>query len=650
MGATLNIAVIGAYGLSVDDENLKISQSCAKKMLAILAIHDGRAVARSSLSAFFWEGASESRARRNLRQLIYQLKTQLKGWQGLVVEHDSLRVDRDCTTTDIKRLMSNLDRGRVPSELLSAQGGSDYLFEWFGPVDGLLASWVELTKRDIYQRISDGLEKIMCAEDRQQSVYAAKALLNIDPVDETAVQFLLKHYASIGNVGQSLKIYQNLWQRLDEEFGMEPSARTSGLIASIKYGDGGLCVESVDQLWDWGISWPISKKITVDILANEVLGDEGEISFLGMAFRGAILNSLIRFREFQVVDCRSTDSGAEYQLALRFIGRDGIASLYLTLTQALSGKVLWSECIDDLRQSWSRCQVEIAGGIAAACSQTLSQTHLYDTERRSARPGALEEWLIGQRYLFEFRPDKQELARLHFERSIAVDPQFSRGYSSLAQLLNSKHLACPGLLLERASLAQSKRYAIRAVALDPLDSLAQLCRAWSSCLLGEYDQAISGFEFALSCNESDPWTEISVALGLAFSGRVREAEKLAAMSIVRLWARTPVYWAYHCTIRFLFGDYAGAARAAENADGSILNIHGWHALALWRLGREEQSIDCWRMLTDRAKSSWAVQEVVGQSSIRNWFAMGFPLRDQKLKNALERTIDDVSRAYSRSNA
>ena len=209
-------------------------------------------------------------------------------------------------------------------------------------------------------------------------------------------------------------------------------------------------------------------------------------------------------------------------------------------------------------------------------------------------------------------------------------------------------MSCPGVLPDRTMLEQSKRYATKAAALDPLDSLAQLCRAWASCLLGEHDQALSGFDLALTCNENDPWTEISAALGKMFCGDAKAAGKLAARSAIKIWARTPVYWTYQCTIRYLQNDYANAVRAAENSDNVIINVHGWHAAALWNLSRKQEAITAWDRLTRRTTIAWAAEEPANQSAICAWFCEGFPIRNRSERLALERTISEISEAYSKA--
>jgi DNA-binding SARP family transcriptional activator len=639
----LNISLHGAYHLSLGERELALSGLVSKKLLAVLACQKGKSVSRSSLSALFWEDSSETQARQNLRQLLYQLRGQLGDWDGLSVEREFLSLDKAKVVSDIELLMAKLSSGTVSDSLLCIDNFSDGLFEWFGDTGELLSSWVELARRDISQRLCAELERIMNLGNEGQSVRAAQALQKIDSVDESSAQFLLRHYASMGNTGRALKIYQQLWEQLDVDYGMEPSAVTTNLIAEIKSGT----YDSMKRESHGTVDVYSSKKITVDILSCEVPSAGSELICVSTAFRGALLDSLHRFREFQVVDCSKVTSGSEYQLASRIVSLNECMNLSLTLLQTQTGVVLWTESFENIKNAWWLSQAETAGAIAAACSHTLSKSHLQSINSRSVQARALDEWLSGQQNLFMFRPDRFDTASKCFERAVALDSSFSRAYSSLSQLINSRHMSCPGEILDRSMLKQSKRYAIQAITLDPFDSLAQLCSAWASCLLEEYDQASYCFDTALSCNPDDPWTEISVALGKIFVGDSLSAEELAAKSIVKIWARTPVYWAYHCTIRFLQSDYSGAVRAAENADGAILNIHGWHAAALWRMNRREEAMEQWIYLNRLVAQARAPEKPMDRKAICTWFCNGFPIRSNAVRQQLKDTITEVSEAHAK---
>src|ERR1700712_4936370 len=64
----------------------------------------------------------------------------------------------------------------------------------------------------------------------------ATAIVNLDPTHEEASCHLMQVHAEQGDVAGALRIYEALWNLLDEDYGMEPSAATQDLVAKIKLG------------------------------------------------------------------------------------------------------------------------------------------------------------------------------------------------------------------------------------------------------------------------------------------------------------------------------------------------------------------------------------------------------------------------------
>lgn len=636
MTETLNITLISTFRAQLAGREPVLRQSAAKRLMALLALHGDKPMQRTKLAALFWENQSEAQARQNLRQLLYETRAGLANWTGLRIDRKNVGFAHGAVTTDIETILIALKSGEVPDILLKTTGITDQIAPDFDRAGDLLSSTVSVARRDIGNQIRSGLEQIMHGNDLRQSERAAQALLNIDPVDEVAVRTLLRLFSQAGNIGRALKVYEALWQALDDEYGMEPSQPTLDLIAKIKAGE--MAAPAV------AARAPSGKAIPIDVLPIETAANSTDLEWFGKAFRDTVLNSLVRFRTFQINDCSRASSGAAYQLSLRFFQRDARVDLFVSLRHTRTDSLFWSDHFPDLQKIWWQSQADVAGGISVACAQTLSQRHLASIADHAGQGSALDEWLLGQQHLFQFRPDRFPRAQVHFQNAIAHDPRYSRGYSSLSQLLNSQHMSCPGVLPDADQLARSKHYANKATALDPLDSLAQLCRAWAHCLLSEYDQALSGFDLALSANPNDTWTEISVALGKAFCGELTDARALATKSEAKIWARTPVYWTYHCTISYLLGDYAEASRAARNAEDVIVNTHGWHAAALWHMGDHDGAVAAWDELAKRVSKIWT-GPAPDQPAICHWFANGFPIRCKDSRAELARTIQAVSDAY-----
>src|SRR6202000_1593484 len=83
-----------------------------------------------------------------------------------------------------------------------------------------------------------GLGVLFVAPDMAASTKnrIAAAIVNLDPTHEEACCHLMRMHAEQGDVAGALRIYSELWDLLDRDYGMEPSPATQALVADIKLG------------------------------------------------------------------------------------------------------------------------------------------------------------------------------------------------------------------------------------------------------------------------------------------------------------------------------------------------------------------------------------------------------------------------------
>ena len=74
-------------------------------------------------------------------------------------------------------------------------------------------------------------------------------------------------------------------------------------------------------------------------------------------------------------------------------------------------------------------------------------------------------------------------------------------------------------------------------------------------------------ELACELNDNDPWTLLSGAHYSALCGSIEQARSRAERALALSPAPRYLEWAYHCTVRFFCGDYAGAIEACDRAEG-----------------------------------------------------------------------------------
>ena len=83
----------------------------------------------------------------------------------------------------------------------------------------------------------------------------------------------------------------------------------------------------------------------------------------------------------------------------------------------------------------------------------------------------------------------------------------------------------------------------RAVAIDPLDCRAHLCRCWSYAMAGQHQAGLAHLDLAMDLNENDPWTIISAALSFALLAAIAyQVRNLNLVTVGRLVPDSLSFW------------------------------------------------------------------------------------------------------------
>ncbi len=627
----LSLQLIGEFAVSTGGQDVRLSLSANRQVLGYLCLCPRKSESRSKLAAIVWEDSTEDRARGNLRQALHSLRTDLRGrWDGIEADRLSVSLRVGSVVTDHDRVLEDLRSEVVPDILVTNQRIGERLLTDLEEAGELFTGWLRLRRTEFENTLRTQLEQIVDRMHASQAERAARALLGLDPSDEKAARHLIGHYDDNGETGRALDVYADLWHHLDAEYGMEPSDPTQQLIAAVKSGSRTPRAESPPPA-------PLVARTKYRIGVQPISASDSGVDAqtTGALFRTELIARLVRFRELDIIDSSLRDTDCDYTLNLAIVAATEHVALIATLTRAVDGVVVWSDRLERLAQNWWEHQAKLAGNLAAACSLNLSRTRLVDVARTATVSAAVDHWLMGQKLLNDFRADSWARSADCLRKAMNLDPDLSMVFSSLSQHHNIGHLVRPGFAPHKPMLLESKVLANRAIALDPLDSRAHLARGWASCMLREYGQAAASFAMARQCNENDPWTVLSSALGAAFSDDLTTANDLALRFLEAGWTSTQPHWGYHANIRFLSGDDAGCVTAAENAGDGIANLPAWKAAALWHLGEPGQAAEAWQRFETEMRRSWAADSEATTRNILHWFLGCFPLRNEAAQARLE---------------
>lgn len=225
------LGLLGAFRLVVNGSPIATGSS-AQRLLVNLACF-GRQASRDRVAQTLWPDTPINRAHANLRATLYRLRRLCPDLvhstkTDLRLAPD-LRVDADVTRA-------------VALTLLSIPPGEDPAVLRLVPLTeltlDLLPDWDEewlLDHQFSYRRLRlDALDRFADLLIRQRrygaAVQAALAVIQVDPLRETAHEALIKSYIGQGNRYDAISHYTSYRKSLRDELGLEPTTALDDLL------------------------------------------------------------------------------------------------------------------------------------------------------------------------------------------------------------------------------------------------------------------------------------------------------------------------------------------------------------------------------------------------------------------------------------
>jgi len=344
---------------------------------------------------------------------------------------------------------------------------------------------------------------------------AAKALLNLDPSNEQACRYILTSYGRRGDIANVMRTYSQLVELLKQEHGIRPSAETQRLVEGIQRGEfktamsktefparapaidarqareGDISVDPNSRLSD-----PCSSegRITIHLDGFETHGVSTQRAYLVSGFRHALAACLVSFREWTVIESHARKSPSQQLMLATNYRLEGTSyqvgeaiHVVLTLLDISQATYVWSEIFELSLDNWFSTQQQIIRHLASTLKVYLSADRLKRAfGRNNVASVSFDNWLRAQVLIVSFDAEKWREARELLRNAKRYSPTFAPLYSSSAQLQNTEGVVYPGIFATvdrtKAAIQQAKQ----AVLLDPLDSRAHLCLAWSYAVARDF--------------------------------------------------------------------------------------------------------------------------------------------------------------------
>ncbi|MCA8928832.1 MAG: hypothetical protein KDC18_12245 [Alphaproteobacteria bacterium] len=634
------MSLIGGFSarLETTKQIVDLPSRKSRALLIVLALSPDWRATRERISGLLWPEASPSHAQGSLRREVWALRAQFGsvGLMPLVTSRTHLALDPFVCRIDVNELF-DLDQLRAndASPLLTRRYFIDEIAFGF---EDILSDWIYVRRQDLQnqllERLTRALEQPETASDPRMCLRLARVILNIDPTNESACRMVMRNYAKLGNRAGAMRAYSELWSALDEAYDEEPSARTQELYIKIKTqpsGPDALLALPAEPVAANRSAEAEGIALTIFCSNQAEPGLPARENRISNGLRQEFLAGLSKFREWRIVTGPQEPSEAPptaYTLDMSITVDQDDAFIAFNLVEGFSSELIWGESISCKTTNWSNIQQRIVRKIAIALNLNIISDRIFRARQKEDLDlDSYDRWLRGEELFFTYNGANWQRAEQLFETISPGSPMYGRAQSSLAQLENSRHLVFPGLRRTPYTTALALERSDRAVQFDPLDSRAQLCRAWSLAMSAAFDRAEIGYEAALSLNGNDPWTQVSSALGLAFVGRESEAMRLIRRFLENP-AASPVHLGYLATAYFMCGAYADCVAATTAADDAIQNLPAWRAAALALLGETAPAAAIAAEYVHQTAGNWHANVAPTSEAVADWLLHCFPIRNQ----------------------
>jgi DNA-binding SARP family transcriptional activator/tetratricopeptide (TPR) repeat protein len=242
----IELSFLGIPRLLIDKKPISLTSMKAIVLLAYLCVQD-RPQRREHLLAMLWPESEDAQARKNLRNILWILRTilginALIGTDTLAV-HERIRVDIR-VFEQLQREATHLEaEGR--SSFNTYQAMTDLYQGNF--LDGVVMSdvaeletWVTMMREHFHEmhlRALRALATMYRAEGRWPDVVTiARTAVTQDALQEPMYRALMEAHAQMGDRATALRQYDSLRDKLDRELGVSPLPETNRLREEILMG------------------------------------------------------------------------------------------------------------------------------------------------------------------------------------------------------------------------------------------------------------------------------------------------------------------------------------------------------------------------------------------------------------------------------
>jgi DNA-binding SARP family transcriptional activator/TolB-like protein len=670
----LQARLIGTFRLATaEGSDVTPRARKAAAMVAYLLLSGGPVARRERLASLLWSEKSENQARDSLRQCLAELRRSVvAGPDGCVlISPRDVALRPGSIEVDVEVLRAAVVRGDTArlAEMLAADDLD--LLPGFDELDPAFRDWLIIERERWSQALVADLMHLIEARAgaRKDLVAITEAVLRLDPYQEEALRLTMGNLAASAQAPAAVALFDRYHRRLRREYEINPPTSLVAYADRLRHGRTTLRVASGSGPVGLAEAGPAIRpvlpagagqddggrplpRIAVAVASARAAGSG--LDQMSEAFRHDLIGTLSRFKEWAVI-ALSTDepeplstpereplatTGVDYTLRAMLLEAGGFTRVEIKLVECRPTGSTLTERFAMPPGRWISTLNDICCRVGAWLQLAISTTRLRRVARQTPEQlSAYDLWLKAHYLTSLWTRNAEEEAQIMLERAIALDPGLACAYSSLAGILHTRHIVCPGWPEVADDRQRALALARKAVELDRMDCRNHVILGWAHTLAERFDSADFHFHLAVELNPSNASTIMSAAGAAVFSGAHKEAAAMAA----RAFALNPVppafYFAYRAPIAFFTQDLAGCLEDTAKAPYIFPYSRMWAAAALVRLGRLAQARAELKACYAEVRARWAGPAEPDERTIHVYLRTVYAFRHDEDKHRLVSSLD-----------
>lgn len=223
--------LFGKPGIKIDGEKVEFPYKKVEALLYYILVN--KKVSRSKAASLLWGSMIEKKAKKNLRNALYELKKSVSNKIVITPDRSTIKLNEECNLIlDVDIFLAEENKKAI------AVYKGEFLAE-FALKDNIEFECWQMEQRNFYraqyiEKLNRYIGYLYKKDKNEQAIQHLELLIKIDEFNENAYCQLIELYGKEGLIAKAVDTYQRLEKKLGEELSIQPNEKTKQTLRMAK--------------------------------------------------------------------------------------------------------------------------------------------------------------------------------------------------------------------------------------------------------------------------------------------------------------------------------------------------------------------------------------------------------------------------------